>query len=222
MKINKQIFLFACILLCVRFYAVATTSNSCKYAFDGECDEPQHCQRGTDTYDCNTRRSRRFCSGRGCCSLSTLRMYPGCIDCNSDGECTKGCSKGEYFYRAKCYRCPHSQTTISEGKATSVDDCYASPQQIVASLVQDVINVDGEICSNSNECSGNKCLGGRCCNTRGSSTGTVSCNSSGDSSRCAAGYYKEQHTCYVCPQGFRSSKAGSSGVNSCFKLVLQP
>lgn len=29
--------------------------NSCQYAFDGTCDEPTDCLRGTDTYDCKLR-----------------------------------------------------------------------------------------------------------------------------------------------------------------------
>jgi len=27
-------------------------NNSCRYAFDGECDEPRYCAVGTDTFDC--------------------------------------------------------------------------------------------------------------------------------------------------------------------------
>ena len=28
-------------------------SNSCEYAYDGECDEPEYCDPGTDTSDCS-------------------------------------------------------------------------------------------------------------------------------------------------------------------------
>ena len=31
---------------------VAAQDNSCRYAFDGECDEPTYCNNGTDSYDC--------------------------------------------------------------------------------------------------------------------------------------------------------------------------
>ena len=33
--------------------------NSCRYANDGECDEPTYCKRGTDTNDCRGLRPRR-------------------------------------------------------------------------------------------------------------------------------------------------------------------
>ena len=29
-----------------------TLNNTCRYAYDGECDEPRHCAPGTDTFDC--------------------------------------------------------------------------------------------------------------------------------------------------------------------------
>ena len=31
-----------------------TAGNTCEYAFDGECDEPDYCAYGTDTYDCGS------------------------------------------------------------------------------------------------------------------------------------------------------------------------
>ena len=30
------------------------SENSCEYAFDGECDEPDYCAPGTDSYDCGS------------------------------------------------------------------------------------------------------------------------------------------------------------------------
>jgi hypothetical protein len=38
--------------------AQADRANSCEYANDGVCDEPDLCERGTDTADCRPRQSR--------------------------------------------------------------------------------------------------------------------------------------------------------------------
>ena len=39
-------------LLLLPLPQAAAESNSCQYAYDGECDEPSYCSIGTDAWDC--------------------------------------------------------------------------------------------------------------------------------------------------------------------------
>ncbi len=55
--------------------------NSCEYAYDGECDEPDLCDRGTDRADCGSRRSRR----RDRESTRSARLY--CCDVYGNRYC---------------------------------------------------------------------------------------------------------------------------------------
>jgi hypothetical protein len=45
------------------------SGDTCRYAHDGECDEPQFCETGTDCSDCNT------CGGKGTACASPPFKY---------------------------------------------------------------------------------------------------------------------------------------------------
>ena len=58
--------------------------NSCDYAHDGTCDEPDLCERGTDTADCDIRTvPQLFCcdtnTGIRVCPMAVPGMVPGQI-----------------------------------------------------------------------------------------------------------------------------------------------
>lgn len=69
------------------------SENSCEYAFDGECDEPDYCAPGTDSYDCGSNaqpapKATITCNGKQCTGswkVGGLIDMPGC--CAIDGAC---------------------------------------------------------------------------------------------------------------------------------------
>ena len=80
--------------------SVSTRDNSCRYANDGECDEPTYCSTGTDTSDCAAvaagscdKRAFASCAGIGedsyvsnCCQDSCSESgYTGCYFCPAGG-----------------------------------------------------------------------------------------------------------------------------------------
>ena len=75
------------------------------------------------------------CSGRSCCTTSSLSSYPGCTKCNASGVCTEGCREGSYYWDAgsKCDDCPIGKTTTGTGKGGSVGkkiDCSIAVVQV--------------------------------------------------------------------------------------------
>ena len=78
--------------------------NSCQYANDGTCDEPDLCSSGTDTADCGSSRS-----------TSTTNECPD----DSGDSCDLGCScpsnkykksnpSNQFGSRVECYTCAYS------------------------------------------------------------------------------------------------------------------
>jgi len=57
--------------------------NSCPFAFDGECDEPNACAPGTDTADC--------LGGGGQALYIDCAALNGCLEACSDDDCISSC-----------------------------------------------------------------------------------------------------------------------------------
>ncbi|MCI4644874.1 MAG: hypothetical protein MRY64_08845, partial [Hyphomonadaceae bacterium] len=88
--------------------STADTANSCRWANDGECDEPDLCARGTDTNDCTRAtpvsgdgaNSCRFANDGECDEPDMCAAGTDTADCSSpianscdyanDGECDEG------------------------------------------------------------------------------------------------------------------------------------
>jgi hypothetical protein len=98
--------------------------NSCSFANDGTCDEPDTCDRGTDCTDCHGSESEEELQ----CSMSTdcdscMSNPAGCGWCSEDGgRCQMGDSDGPLG--ASCdSESWHRWTCPSENTIGCVDSC---------------------------------------------------------------------------------------------------
>jgi hypothetical protein len=131
-------------------------SNSCRYANDGECDEPgtwaagaasgvAACSTGTDFTDCNN--ACRYRNDNACDEPAYCRTGTDCSDCGNCGgspsSSSRTCSRGEYLSSGSCRDCAsgryqssysHSDSSCdrcpsgktSSSGADSSSDCYST------------------------------------------------------------------------------------------------
>ena len=76
-----------CALHTVLLLQPATAQELCRYANDGECDEPAYCNYGTDSTDCGG-----AAPGPGCAYI--LRLQKGPAACRPHNSSSPTCSCG--------------------------------------------------------------------------------------------------------------------------------
>ncbi len=154
----------------------STGQDSCEFARDGECDEPENCAWGTDTTDCNTKNQNNNNSNNNC--------TPNCGDrvCGNDPVCGMSC--GSCDMQQSC-------TTMGECVANScTPNCQGiscGPDPVCGMScgscdMEQSCNSMGQCVANSctPDCQGLSCGPDPICGMScGSCSGNTACNSSG-------------------------------------------
>jgi hypothetical protein len=101
--------------------------DSCKYAKDGTCDEPDLCNRGTDTTDCRAQQSDTKSSRKSRPSRANSCEYANDGECDEPDTCDRGTDTND------CRRAQPQQVPVARVCATPFGSCamaVAAPRGI--------------------------------------------------------------------------------------------